>query len=278
MYSASGVRRKAPLEGFDIIRFNELGATVKEMMPPHRRGFFTIIFMKDQKGGQISINQSRHTALSNTLLFQGTQHIFSFVRDRKVEGAVLLFDASFLLPLADTVELSFPFFSVQNQNLFHLNANEQLAFESIFDLIHQEQGYTAVIKPLLIATLEKAKQLYTTYASEEQFLSKKLRTVRKYKNLINNGFLEHKEVGYYADQLNVTSNYLNEIVKAETGLSAKRHISERVLLEAKNLLLYAELDIAEIAHILQFSEPTHFTKFFKKETGITPKVYKKQKP
>ena len=105
-----------------------------------------------------------------------------------------------------------------------------------------------------------------------------MRTVRKYKNLINNHFLDHKEVAFYADQLNVTSNYLNEIVKAETGSSAKRHISERLLLEAQNLLAYSELSISEISHLLHFSEPTHFTKFFKKETGVTPKAYQNQQP
>ena len=103
-------------------------------------------------------------------------------------------------------------------------------------------------------------------------------TVRKYKDLINNSFLENRAVSFYAQQLNVTPNYLNEIVKAETGISAKRHISERLLLEAQNLLRYSDMDIAEISYALQFSEPTHFTKFFKKETGETPKSFQHQKP
>jgi len=278
LYAQSSLLQTPIQENFDILLLNKFPQNVKKMMPPHRRGFHTIIFMNDQKSGQISINQSKHTALVNTIFFQGTEHIFSFVRDENVEGTVLMFKKSFLLPFVENLDVVFPFFSVLNQNLFHLNPSEQHAFEQLFHLIYEEQGNAEVVKPLLIALLEKSKQLYTTYASEEKFLSKKALLARKYKNLISNHFLEKKEVGFYADQLNVSANYLNEVVKVETGISAKKHISERVLLEAKNLLLYSEMDIAAISHILQFSEPTHFTKFFKKETGETPKSFKNQKP
>lgn len=248
------------------------------MMPPHRRNFYTIIFFKDQKSGQISINENQHKALNNIILFQGIEHIFSFVRDESVEGAVVLFHKAFALPFVENLEEEFPFFHVFNQNLFHLNKREQHTFEQLIQLLHEERKNQEVVKPLLTALLEKAKTLYAAYTSEEMFLSKKIRTVRKYKSLISNSFLENREVSFYADQLNVSANYLNEMVKAETGISAKRHISERVLLEAKNLLLYSGLDIAEISYALQFSEPTHFTKFFKKETGSTPKSFRNQKP
>jgi len=125
---------------------------------------------------------------------------------------------------------------------------------------------------------KEAPVLKQSKSKEEQFLSKRTRLVRKYKNLISNYFIDKKEVSFYAYQLNISANYLNEVVKSETGYSAKSHISDRVLLEAKNLLLYSEMDIAEISHILQFSEPTHFTKFFKKATGCTPKAFQKQQP
>ena len=248
------------------------------MMPPHRRQFYTIVFLKDQKGGQIRTDQSQHTALHNVVLFQGREHIFSFVRDPKIEGAVLLFKPSFLLPFVENIDERFPFFSVLNQNLFHLNLSEKDVFEKIILLMLEERASAEVIKPLLVALLERSNLLYSHYTSEEKFLSRKMLTVRKYKDLINNSFLENRAVSFYAQQLNVTPNYLNEIVKAETGISAKRHISERLLLEAQNLLRYSDMDIAEISYALQFSEPTHFTKFFKKETGETPKSFQHQKP
>ena len=275
--SSNSDRRPASAE-FDIFHFHELGGDVKKMMPPHRRKFCTMILLKNQKSGQISINQSKHTSLHHVLLFQGVEHIFSFVRDEEVEGTILMFNASFLLPYIDNLDETFPFFSVLHQNLFPLTRQDRKSFQQLIQLIHEEKSDADVVKPLLVALLEKAKKLYAVYASEEKVLSKKMRIVRKYKSLINNLFLENKEVRFYADQLNVSANYLNEIIKAETGISAKRHISERVLLEAKNLLLYSGLGITEISYVLGFSEPTHFTKFFKKETGTTPKSFQQQKP
>ncbi|MGB0523385.1 MAG: helix-turn-helix domain-containing protein [Flammeovirgaceae bacterium] len=234
--------------------------------------------MKDQKGGQISINQNKHINLNNTLLFQGKEHIFSFIRDEQVEGGVIMFHPSFLLPFVPHVEVAFPFFNISSQNFYHLSDGEKKSFEQLFNTLIHERKSATVVKLLLLAFLEKAKLLYDTYGKEEAFLSKKSLVIRKYKNLINNYFIEHKDVHFYANQLNISANYLNEIVKSETGFSAKNHISDRVLLEAKNLLLYSEMDIAEISHVLQFSEPTHFTKFFKKGSGQTPKSFRKQKP
>ncbi|MEM7108221.1 MAG: helix-turn-helix domain-containing protein [Bacteroidota bacterium] len=278
LLNASNIGREPSYEDFDIFSFDQLSAEVKKMMPPHRRRFYTIIFFKDQKSGQISINQSQHASLTDVILFQGMDHIFSFVRDKEVEGGVILFKDSFLLPHVEYIDQAFPFFSVLNQNLFHLNLTEQETFKKLFNFIYGERGNPRIVKLLLLALLEKSNHLYSTYASEEKYLSKKTLTVRKYKSLISNSFLENREVGFYADQLNVSSNYLNEIVKSETGISAKRHISERLLLEAKNLLHYSEMDITEISYVLQFSEPTHFTKFFKKETGTTPKSFQRKKP
>ncbi len=278
LLTASDSGRTAISEDFDVFSFQELGRATKKMMPPHRREFYTIILLEDQKSGQLNINQSKHMALRHAILFQGREHIFSFVRDDEVQGVVLMFKKSFLLPFIEDLDEFFPFFSVLNQNLFHLNLAEQRSFNQLFHLIKEEKGHTKVVKSLLVALLEKSHNLYSTYASEEEFLSNKMRTVRKYKSLISNSFIEHRDVGFYADKLNVSPNYLNEIVKSQTGISAKRHILDRILLEAKNLLHYSEMDISEISNALRFSEPTHFTKFFKKETGTTPKSFQKHKP
>ena len=280
LYTFANLQRKPICNDFDLIHFHQLGQSTRAMMPPHRRNFHTIILFKDQKTGQISINHQKHQTLTNTILFQGTSHLFSFVRAPKVEGTIVLFSKSFLLPYITDTTLHFPFFNILNHNLFHLNTQEQEAFQQILATLDAEKHHTSVIKPLLIALLEKSTLLYNTYHKEEQFLSKKTQLVRRYKNLINNHFITHKTVDYYASLLHITPNYLNEVVKSETGVSAKKHITERVLLEAQNLLLYAPLDISEISHLLQFSEPTHFSKFFKKETGLTPKAYQEnqQKP
>ncbi len=70
--------------------------------------------------------------------------------------------------------------------------------------------------------------------------------------------------------VNLTPNHLSQTIKEVTGKTAKSYIVKRRLEESTYLLKYSNDDIAEIAFHLNFSGPTHFTKFFKKETGKTP--------
>ncbi|GAA4271199.1 AraC family transcriptional regulator [Aquimarina gracilis] len=72
----------------------------------------------------------------------------------------------------------------------------------------------------------------------------------------------------------MTPNYLTTTVKQITGKTAKDIIQQRVFLESKTMLSFTSLDIAEIAFQLNFQEPTHFTRFFKKYSGVTPNKFR----
>ncbi|NQD72297.1 AraC family transcriptional regulator, partial [Sphingobacterium shayense] len=72
-----------------------------------------------------------------------------------------------------------------------------------------------------------------------------------------------------------TPNHLNAVTKEQLGYSAGELIRNRVLLEAKRLLVMKNFSIAEIAYELNFSDASYFTKFFKKAVGCTPEEFKK---
>ncbi|WP_242692211.1 helix-turn-helix domain-containing protein [Aridibaculum aurantiacum] len=76
--------------------------------------------------------------------------------------------------------------------------------------------------------------------------------------------------------LYVTPNHLNALCKDVTGRPAGELIRDRVLLEAKRLLINAKMSISEIALELDFTDNSYFTKFFKKYEGVTPEVFRKQ--
>jgi AraC-like DNA-binding protein len=278
LYQFAALDKKPVHEGFDVLVFSDFKEGMKEMLPPHQRNFCTIIFFEDQKEGKVNINEKEHQKLTNVVLFQGVEHIFSFVRDKGVKGNILLFKPSFLLPFIKELEFQYPFFNLTNQNLFHLSEQEHSAFKDILEVIFAEHHHGRIVKHLLLALLEKCLSIYQTYEKEEQYLSKKDLLVRRFKQLINNFFLTQKQVDFYAKQLNITSSHLNEVVKSQTNKTAKRHILDRTLLEAKNLLKYTDMDIAEIAFTLNFSETTHFNRFFKKETQMTPRGFRQQNP
>ena len=86
--------------------------------------------------------------------------------------------------------------------------------------------------------------------------------------------LQLKTAQHYAQHLNVHINYLNRAVKEVTGKSTTAHITERIITEAKALLLHTDWGISEIAYALGFEYPTYFNNFFKKQTGTNPKSFR----
>lgn len=78
----------------------------------------------------------------------------------------------------------------------------------------------------------------------------------------------------YADLLYITPNHLNALSKTYFGIPAGEVIRNRVLLEAKRLLVLHNYSITEIAYALNFNDNSYFTKFFKKMEGITPEEFR----
>ena len=96
----------------------------------------------------------------------------------------------------------------------------------------------------------------------------------KFMRLVMENYFEHRNVGFYADQLSLTPKYLSKIIKIASGRSAPEWIDSYVVLEAKNLLKYSGSTIKEIVFKLNFPNQSVFYKFFKAHTGMTPTEYR----
>jgi AraC-like DNA-binding protein len=93
--------------------------------------------------------------------------------------------------------------------------------------------------------------------------------------LLDKNFKEKKMVAEYAAELLVTPNYLNRIVKKNTGFSAGHQIRQRVVLEAKRMGRYSDAGMKEIAYNLGFLDTAHFSRFFKTFGGINFTEFKR---
>ena len=101
-------------------------------------------------------------------------------------------------------------------------------------------------------------------------------TVEAMRGLLEEHFRKERLLGFYAEKLAMTPDRLNDIVKRATGVTAGHLIRQRVLTEAKRQLVFTTLPIHEIAYDLTFSDPSHFARFFRKQTGTTPQAFREQ--
>ena len=99
-------------------------------------------------------------------------------------------------------------------------------------------------------------------------------TVETLKRLVEENFQKERQIGFYAEKLAMTSDRLNDHVKRAAGVTAGHLIRQRVLTEAKRELVFTGRPIHEIAYELGFADPSHFARFFRKQTAMTPQDFR----
>jgi AraC family transcriptional regulator, transcriptional activator of pobA len=99
-------------------------------------------------------------------------------------------------------------------------------------------------------------------------------TVEALRRLVEDHFRSERLLRFYAEKLAMTPDRLNDHVKRATGVTAGHLIRQRVLTEAKRQLVFTAQPIHEIAYDLAFSDPSHFARFFRKQTGTTPQQFR----
>lgn len=103
--------------------------------------------------------------------------------------------------------------------------------------------------------------------------SRKEKLAMQFSRLVLEQFRTQRKLSHYADQMHISTKYLTELIKQISGKNASEIINNLVIIEAKTLLRNNELTIANIAESLNFSDQSFFGKFFKRNTGMSPKAY-----
>lgn len=93
-------------------------------------------------------------------------------------------------------------------------------------------------------------------------------------HLVENGYRQNRRVEDYAGRIGITAKHLAFVIKKTTGKFPSEWMDNYVLLESKRLLRSTDTSIQDISYDLNFSTPSHFGKFFKKQTGMTPKEFR----
>jgi AraC family transcriptional activator of pobA len=137
------------------------------------------------------------------------------------------------------------------------------------------EGFRLAMRGLLaLIAIEVARLAASRARSGSVTLAPLDATVDALRALIEENFRRERLLAFYADKLAMTSDRLNDQVKRATGVTAGHLIRQRVLTEAKRQLVFTNQAIHEIAYDLAFSDPSHFARFFRKQTGMTPQQFR----
>ncbi|MDM1398112.1 helix-turn-helix transcriptional regulator [Myroides odoratimimus] len=158
---------------------------------------------------------------------------------------------------------------------FKLTEDKKVVFTALMTLFKEEWNTQ---KRTLV--LEKYLNLYITHvqclkelSSDNQLMDTR---VLKVLELIEEHYTQHYPNSFYADKIALSVKRMNELVVRSTEQTLNQHIHNRLLLEAKRLIGYSELNIQQIAEELGFSEVNYFNRFFKKNSGVTPLEFRKK--
>ena len=255
--------------------------------------FTTEMYFINYKGGDVSgsLNYGRNSYdfQSGTMVFWAPHQVVSGPPKDYLEhskGWSLMFHPDLIRKSALGKRIgSYTFFSYESNEALHLSARERSDITELVQKIKQEyeQNLDQHSHGLIITYLELLLQ-YCTRFYDRQFFTRTSNNkdhATDFVVLLNNYFEtdQPSEVGipsvkYFSDQLNMSANYLSDLVKKETGKSVKSHINNMIVEKAKNTLLNSNKKISQIAYSLGFEYPQSFTKHFKKNVGMSPKAYR----
>jgi AraC family transcriptional regulator, transcriptional activator of pobA len=245
---------------------------------------FYIIAMKRNVLGKIVYGQQYYDFDEGIVAFMAPgQSIFAENADGKdVKGWLLVFHPDFIrsYPLAKTIK-SFGFFSYSVNEALHLSAKEEKMLERIMKNIQQE--YHSSIDKFSQDVMVSHIDLLLNYANRfynRQFLTRKTVSndilikldglLSDYFNSDNVQKLGLPSVQYISNKLNVSANYLSDMLRNLTGQSTQQHIHDKLIEKAKERLSTSELSVSEIAYELGFEHPQSFSKLFKSKTNQSP--------
>jgi len=196
------------------------------------------------------------------------------------QGWIMAMDAALVSDLCRTV-----FEPADGFRSIPLRSDQIQQFRDCARLLHTLHGVETQ-SPLHIQTV---RQLASAYAgmmaavySENNCIPDRAQSrygviTQSFRQLLSQNYKEDKSPAGYADRLNLSVNYLNEAVRAETGLPVRHWIQHTVMLEAKRLLYYTPLSVKEVAHTLGYDDHAYFTRLFTKVTGASPVAFRRRK-
>lgn len=242
---------------------------------------FEIIWFRTGQG-QITIDTVQHSVGQNMIYCLTPGQVKSCRLSGAVEGYYISFSQDFIYRWATyTTGSTWLDTNISGMSIPVIKADEEMKdeIEDLMEKMGKEYTHHYLLRSEILAGLLNILVIYITRRLQlrvnELAQSKEIELVKKFVSLVKVQFRTMKFVADYAAELFVTANHLNRIVKKITGTPASSHIQQHIIMEAKRQALHSNVSMKEIAYLLGFEDHSHFSKYFKNNSGMNFSSFKK---
>ncbi|GAA4850447.1 AraC family transcriptional regulator [Algivirga pacifica] len=248
---------------------------IRKTAPHRHNGYFEIIYL-NQGSGSHTIDGVTYAIQPPILFMMQKEQMHHWDIHTEPKGYVLIVKKAFFQDSLDSV-LQELLFKLSGYTILENIEHQQL--HPLFTLLEEELNTSSPYQQSNLEGLLKALfgrcLSYASQQAEKKDISNSL--FLAYKKLIEQEDYRLQNIKDYAALLHTSPQNLNHACRKAVQLSASDYLAEELIREAKRLLLYTDMSVAEIGFHLHFSDPSHFSKYFKRYTQVTPKNFRSEK-
>ena len=265
----------------DLIDLEDLEKYIK-LSPVQTLTYYDITIISDGDG-TFNIDNYEQDLKQGSVFFSSPGQIRKWNTDEVPKGYVLIFEEEFLCTFFNDTQFvqNLPYFdSYDNPPVLQLRSCDYDQLVALLQGIKYEissfkNNDKHMLRALLYQILVLLSRIFvSTYPSSRKKPGD--RHVNSFIKLVDTNHHQYRTVDYYAQQLHITSGHLNSVVKDHFGISAKKYILNRNILEAKRMLQFTKDSIDQIADRLHYENTTYFIRAFRQHTNTTPLHFRKQ--
>lgn len=249
-----------------------------------------LIALKDGVTGAMTYGRSSYDYDDGTMIFVEPGQVMSSTDvnvNPNSQGWTLIFHPDLIRRsnLGKKIK-EYSFFSYQTNEALHLSETERKILNQQVKKIEQEYEHSIDrhSQNLIVSNIELILDYCLRYYDRQFYLrtNQNKDTITRFQEFLNDYYNSDKllhqgipTVKQCGEALGMSWNYLSDLLKKESGKNAQEHIHYFLIEKAKTVLLNSTDNVGQVAYSLGFEYPQHFSRLFKKKTGMSPSEYRK---
>lgn len=260
-----------------LVKISPYRKEVRKTAPHRHKNYFEIIYFSEGAGTH-TVDHLNYEVRPPVIFFVRRDQVHHFDLDDSInpDGYVLIVKTAFVQACTDP-ELKHLLASASAMSCLYLNTEPFIGL--LFDMIARDCNQTTPYpgQQHCLEGLMKALLVRIIAAAQPALPVPTFRTdnYSAFRELLGQAVTPSRQVAYYAGLLNTSPQNLNAVCRKQSGQSASQVIAEFIISEARRLLVYTNSTISEIAFQLNFTDASHFVKYFKRHSGSTPQTYRR---